>query len=74
MIVSVMLEDHGQCLAAGLSDHLGTPVGLDQLLARLREWIVGGRNPAPGGDWPQGCVQHLNACRADRIKAIVINR
>lgn len=62
MIVSVMLEDHGQCLAAGLSDHLGTPVGLDQLLARLREWIVGA-SPGQGPMSKQftlGCTARMD--------------
>jgi DNA-binding response OmpR family regulator len=29
-----------------MNDHLGKPVEPDELLAKLREWIVRGRNPA----------------------------
>lgn len=48
MTADAMIEDRERCLAADMNDHPGKPVGPDGLRAKLREWIVGGRNPAPG--------------------------
>lgn len=44
MTASVVEGEHQRCLAAGMDDYLSKPVNLDQLNAKLRQWL--GENAA----------------------------
>ena len=39
MTANVFREDIEQCLAAGMNDHLGKPVAIDEVIAKLKEYI-----------------------------------
>jgi CheY-like chemotaxis protein len=41
MTANVFKEDIEKCLAAGMNDHLGKPLEFDQLIKRLRKYLLG---------------------------------
>jgi signal transduction histidine kinase/DNA-binding response OmpR family regulator len=42
MTANVFREDIEKCLAAGMNDHVGKPIDLPEVLAKLRQYIKGG--------------------------------
>ena len=40
MTANVFKEDVERCIASGMNDHIGKPVGLAELLNKLRCWIT----------------------------------
>jgi signal transduction histidine kinase/DNA-binding response OmpR family regulator/ABC-type amino acid transport substrate-binding protein len=49
MTANVFREDIEKCLAAGMNDHLGKPLDLEQVLAKLRQYLL----PKTGTAIPQ---------------------
>jgi CheY-like chemotaxis protein len=43
MTANVFLEDIEKCLEAGMNGHIGKPLDFDEVLAKLREYLPGGR-------------------------------
>ncbi|MDR1252784.1 MAG: response regulator [Treponema sp.] len=41
MTANVFKEDVEKCLAAGMNDHLGKPIDFDELIKRLRKYLLG---------------------------------
>ena len=39
MTANVFREDIEQCLAAGMNDHVGKPLNLDEVLAKLHKYL-----------------------------------
>lgn len=45
MTANVFREDVEKCLAAGMNDHLGKPLDIEDVLNMLRRFLLGGRHP-----------------------------
>ncbi|MDR1125089.1 MAG: response regulator [Deltaproteobacteria bacterium] len=43
MTANVFREDIEKCLAAGMNDHIGKPVDLGEIMAKLLKWLPGNR-------------------------------
>jgi CheY-like chemotaxis protein len=41
MTANVFREDIEQCLAAGMSDHVGKPLDLEDVMEKLRKYLRG---------------------------------
>jgi len=82
LTASAMAQEVEQCLAAGMNDHLGKPIEIEQLFAKLHQWIRGGGGVPPIlpavfqrnqisshlEDYPGlDKVASLNRCNGDRI-------
>ena len=39
MAVNVFEDDIGNCLAAGMDDHIGKPLDIDKVMERLRKYL-----------------------------------
>lgn len=39
MTANVFREDVGRCLAAGMDDHIGKPVDIDELIAKMKKYV-----------------------------------
>jgi CheY-like chemotaxis protein len=49
MTANVFREDIDRCLEAGMNDHVGKPLDLDEVLAKLRVYLLDSPNePEPG--------------------------
>jgi CheY-like chemotaxis protein len=40
MTASVFREDIQRCLASGMNSHLGKPINIDEVIARLQEYLI----------------------------------
>jgi CheY-like chemotaxis protein len=40
MTANVFKEDVAMCLAAGMDDHLGKPLDVDEMFAKLRKYLL----------------------------------
>ncbi|MDR1730503.1 MAG: response regulator [Synergistaceae bacterium] len=47
MTANVFREDVEKCLSAGMNDHVGKPLDLNEVLIRLRKYIVSASAPSP---------------------------
>ena len=47
MTANVFREDIEQCLSAGMNDHVGKPLNLDEVLGKLRKYLRSGHDTRP---------------------------
>ncbi|MBA4343832.1 MAG: hypothetical protein C0423_16975 [Methylibium sp.] len=74
MTANAMASDRADCLAAGMSEHIGKPFDLDALVALLRRLTGRGEaaapSPAPQTDLPQQLVRQAGQAGLDLPGAI----
>ena len=49
MTANVFKEDIEKCIEAGMNDHLGKPIALEEVIARLSKYLKGSRQPNAEG-------------------------
>ncbi|PKO82209.1 MAG: two-component system sensor histidine kinase/response regulator [Betaproteobacteria bacterium HGW-Betaproteobacteria-13] len=58
MTANVSPADREACLAAGMNDHVGKPIDLEQLVVALLRLTRGGTSSAPGSDSSEAAVDN----------------
>lgn len=61
MTANVSQNDRSECLRAGMHDHIGKPIDLEQLVSRLLHWTRGIQPASPTGAAPEQLLEPRDA-------------